>query len=65
MVKYMPEMKMSEADTKELVVKYMPNIIKSQNTPEFIKSVQNMYDRLLQAKQLKDPVKASEFWIRP
>ena len=65
MVKYMPEMKMSEADTKELVVKYMPNIIKSQNTPEFIKSVQNMYDRLLQSKQLKDPVKASEFWIRP
>jgi ABC-type nitrate/sulfonate/bicarbonate transport system substrate-binding protein len=65
MVKYMPEMKMSEADTKELVVKYMPNIIKSQNTPEFIKSVQNMYDRLLAANQLKDPVKASEFWIKP
>ncbi|HEY4318644.1 MAG TPA: ABC transporter substrate-binding protein [Herbaspirillum sp.] len=65
MVKYMPEMKMSEAETKELVVKYMPNIIKSQNTPEFVKSVQNMYDRLLEAKQLKQPVKASEFWIRP
>jgi phthalate transport system substrate-binding protein len=65
MVKYMPEMKMSEAETKELLVKYMPNIIKSQNTPEFIKTVQNLYDRLLEAKQLKEPVKASEFWIRP
>jgi ABC-type nitrate/sulfonate/bicarbonate transport system substrate-binding protein len=65
MVKYMPEMKMSEAETKELVEKYMAGIIKSQNTPEFIKSVQNMYDRLLEAKQLKEPVKASEFWIKP
>ena len=65
MVKFMPEMKMSEADTKELVVRYMPQIIKSQNTPEFIKTVQNMYDRLLEAKQLKEPVKAAEFWIRP
>ena len=65
MVKYMPEMKISEADAKELLVKYMKNIIKSQNTPEFIRSVQNLYDRLVEAKQLKEPVKAADFWIRP
>jgi ABC-type nitrate/sulfonate/bicarbonate transport system substrate-binding protein len=64
MVKYMPEMKMSEADTKELLVKYMPNMIKSQNTPVFVKTVQNMYDRLLDAKQLKEPVKATDFWTK-
>jgi ABC-type nitrate/sulfonate/bicarbonate transport system substrate-binding protein len=65
MVKYMPEMKISEADAKELLVKYMQNIIKTQNTPAFIKTVQNMYDRLLEAKQLKEPVKAADFWIKP
>jgi phthalate transport system substrate-binding protein len=60
----MPEMKLDEAQTKQLIVKYMPNMIKSQNTPVFIGSVQNMYDRLLEIKQLKEPVKASDFWIK-
>jgi len=64
MVKHMPEMKLDEAQTKQLIVKYMPNMIKSQNTPVFIGSVQNMYDRLLEIKQLKEPVKASDFWIK-
>jgi ABC-type nitrate/sulfonate/bicarbonate transport system substrate-binding protein len=64
MNKYMPEMKLTDADAKELLVKYMPNMIKSQNTPAFIKSVQNMYDRLLEAKQLQEPVKATDFWIK-
>jgi ABC-type nitrate/sulfonate/bicarbonate transport system substrate-binding protein len=64
MVKHMPEMKMSEADAKELLVKYLPGAIKSQNTPVFVKTVQNMYDRLLEAKQLKEPVKAADFWIK-
>jgi len=64
MVKYMPEMKTTEAEIKELLVKYMPTAIKSQNTPVFIKTVQNQYDRLLDAKQLKEPVKAAEFWIK-
>ena len=64
MVKHMPEMKLDEAQTKQLIVKYMPNMIKSQNTPTFIGSVQNQYDRLLEIKQLKDPVKASDFWIK-
>jgi ABC-type nitrate/sulfonate/bicarbonate transport system substrate-binding protein len=64
MVKYMPEMKMSEAEAKELLVKYLPGAIKSQNTPAFVKTVQNMYDRLLEAKQLKEPVKAADFWIK-
>ncbi|NYT69426.1 ABC transporter substrate-binding protein [Pusillimonas noertemannii] len=64
LVKHMPEMKMSVAETKELLVRYLPDAIKSQNTPEFIQSVQNLYDRLLEANQLKSPVKASDFWIK-
>jgi phthalate transport system substrate-binding protein len=42
----------------------MSGAIKSQNTPAFVKTVQNMYDRLLEAKQLKEPVKAADFWIK-
>jgi ABC-type nitrate/sulfonate/bicarbonate transport system substrate-binding protein len=64
MVKYMPEMKLSEADTKELIVKYLPGSIKSQNTPTFLKTAQHMYDRLLEAKQLTQPVKATDFWVK-
>jgi ABC-type nitrate/sulfonate/bicarbonate transport system substrate-binding protein len=61
---HMPEMKMSQGDAKELLDRYVPGAIKSQNTPTFLKSVQNLYDRLLDAKQLQEPVKASDFWIK-
>jgi ABC-type nitrate/sulfonate/bicarbonate transport system substrate-binding protein len=61
---HMPEMKMTQSDAKELLDRYVPGAIKSQNTPTFIKSVQNLYDRLLEAKQLQEPVKAADFWIK-
>jgi ABC-type nitrate/sulfonate/bicarbonate transport system substrate-binding protein len=63
-INHMPEMKMSQADAKELLDRYVPGAIKSQNTPTFLKSVQNLYDRLLDAKQLQEPVKATDFWIK-
>ncbi len=64
LVECIPDMKISAADAKELLVPYLPNVIKTPNEPMFVKRVQNMYDRLLEANQLKEPVKASEFWTR-
>jgi ABC-type nitrate/sulfonate/bicarbonate transport system substrate-binding protein len=63
-LKYMPEMKISVADTKELLDNHINNMIKTQNTPALIKSAQDMYDRLYEAKQLQDSVKATEFWTK-
>jgi phthalate transport system substrate-binding protein len=62
-VHHMPEAKMDVAAAKKLIDEYLPNAIKSENTPEFVAGVQQLYDRLLEAKQLKAPVKASDFWI--
>ncbi|MDB5764829.1 MAG: transporter substrate-binding protein [Herminiimonas sp.] len=39
-------------------------VVKSRNDPPFVKSVQNLYDRLLEAKQLQEPVKATDFWVK-
>jgi ABC-type nitrate/sulfonate/bicarbonate transport system substrate-binding protein len=65
LIENMPEIKLSEAEAKELLVPYVPNTLKTPNDPMFVKTVQHFYDRLLMAKQLKEPVKASEFWIKP
>jgi hypothetical protein len=64
LVESMPEIKLSTADARELLVPYAPNVIKSRNDPPFVKSVQNLYDRLLEAKQLQEPVKATDFWVK-
>ncbi|TAL76897.1 MAG: ABC transporter substrate-binding protein [Burkholderiaceae bacterium] len=63
LVHHMPEAKMNVAAAKKLIDEYLPNAIKSENTPKFVGGVQQLYDQLLEAKQLKSPVKASDFWI--
>lgn len=64
LVEAIPDMKITAPEAKELLVPYLPNVIKSGNDPLFVKRAQNMYDRLLEAKQLKEPVTASSFWAR-
>ncbi|PUA19672.1 ABC transporter substrate-binding protein [Glaciimonas sp. PCH181] len=64
LVENMPDMKITTAEAKEMLIPYMPNVIKSANDPQLIKRAQNMYDRLLEVKQLQEPVKASAFWTR-
>jgi ABC-type nitrate/sulfonate/bicarbonate transport system substrate-binding protein len=64
LVEYIPDMKVTPAQAKEMLVPYMPNVIKSVNDPQFIKRAQNMYDRLYSIQQLKEPVAASAFWTR-
>jgi ABC-type nitrate/sulfonate/bicarbonate transport system substrate-binding protein len=64
LVEGMPEIKLTPAEAKELLVPYAPNTVKSRNDAAFIKKVQNLYDRLLDAKQLKEPVKAADFWTK-
>jgi ABC-type nitrate/sulfonate/bicarbonate transport system substrate-binding protein len=63
-IKYMPEMKISVADAKELLDSHADNVIKTQNTPAMIKAAQDMYNRLYESKQLQESVKASDFWIK-
>jgi len=60
----MPEIRLTPAQVKELVVPYIPNIIKTPNDPATVKIAQNLYDRMLEARQLRAPVKASEFWVK-
>lgn len=64
LVENFPDMKITPAEAKELLVPYLPNVIKSPNDPALIKRAQNLYDRLLEAKQLKEPVTAASFWSR-
>jgi ABC-type nitrate/sulfonate/bicarbonate transport system substrate-binding protein len=65
LVECIPEMRATAADAKEMLVPYVPNTITAQNDAAFIKRAQNMYDRLFEAKQLKEPVKAAAFWTKP
>jgi ABC-type nitrate/sulfonate/bicarbonate transport system substrate-binding protein len=60
----MPEIQLSPAQVKELLLPYIPNIIQTPNDAATIKVAQNLYDRMLDAKQLRSPVNASEFWIK-
>jgi ABC-type nitrate/sulfonate/bicarbonate transport system substrate-binding protein len=60
----MPEIQLSPAEVKELLLPYIPNTIKTPNDAATVKAAQNLYDRMLEAKQLRSPVKASEFWIK-
>jgi ABC-type nitrate/sulfonate/bicarbonate transport system substrate-binding protein len=64
LVDVMPEIKLSQAEVKELIVPYIPNIIKTPNDAATIKAAQSLYDRMLEAKQIRTPVKASDFWIK-
>lgn len=59
-----PEIQLSPAQVKELLLPYIPNVIKTPNDAATVKTAQNLYDRMLEAKQLRRPVKASEFWIK-
>jgi ABC-type nitrate/sulfonate/bicarbonate transport system substrate-binding protein len=60
----MPEIQLSPAEVKELLLPYIPNVIKTPNDAATVRAAQNLYDRMLEAKQLRSPVKASEFWIK-
>jgi phthalate transport system substrate-binding protein len=40
------------------------NTIKTPNDAATIKAAQSLYDRMLEAKQIRTPVKASDFWTR-
>jgi phthalate transport system substrate-binding protein len=63
-VECIPDTRLTPAETKEYLLPYAPNVIKTRNDPAFIKSAQNLYDRLLDAKQLQQPVKAADFWVK-
>jgi phthalate transport system substrate-binding protein len=63
-LKYMTEMKITTADAKDLLDSHADNMVKTPNTPAIVKAAQDMYDRLREAKQLQDPVKASAFWVK-
>lgn len=60
----MPEIKLTPAQVKELLVPYIPNVIKTPTDAATIKAAQNLYDRMLEAKQLRTQVNANEFWIK-
>jgi len=60
-----PELKLTPAEVKETLQFYTKNYIRERNDPAFVKKIQNMYDRLYEIKQFKEPVKAAEFWINP
>jgi ABC-type nitrate/sulfonate/bicarbonate transport system substrate-binding protein len=60
----MPEIQLSPAEVKELLLPYIPNTIKTPNDAATVRAAQNLYDRMVEAKQLRSPVKASEFWIK-
>lgn len=60
----MPEIQLSPAQVKELLLPYIPNVIKTPNDAPTVKAAQNLYDRMLEAKQLRSPVDASKFWIK-
>lgn len=60
----MPEIQLSQAQVKELLLPYIPNVIKTPNDAATVKAAQNLYDQMLEAKQLRSSVKASEFWIK-
>lgn len=60
-----PDMKMTPTQVKDVLSPYVSNYIRDQNDPVFVRKVQNLYDRLLEIKQLPQPVKAAEFWIKP
>ncbi|TAL76898.1 MAG: ABC transporter substrate-binding protein [Burkholderiaceae bacterium] len=62
-VKHMPQAKMTVPEAKELIVQNLSDGITSENTPAFIESVQHLYDRLLAAHQLKEPVRAADFYV--
>jgi phthalate transport system substrate-binding protein len=64
LVEVMPEIKLSQPEVKELIQPYIPNIIKTPNDAATIKAAQSLYDRMLEAKQIRTPVKASDFWTR-
>jgi ABC-type nitrate/sulfonate/bicarbonate transport system substrate-binding protein len=64
MIEVMPDIKLSKAEIKDLLVPYIPNVIKTPNTPQTVKAAQSLYDRMLEAKQIREPVKASDFWIK-
>lgn len=64
LVELMPDIKLSQAQVKELLLPYIPNIIKTPNNAQTIKSAQGLYDRMLDARQIRESVKASEFWIK-
>lgn len=60
----MPEIKLTPDQVKELLVPYIPNIIRTPNDAATVKVAQNLYDRMLEARQLRTPVKASDFWVK-
>jgi len=60
-----PELKLTPAEAKETLQFYTKNYVRPRNEPVFLKKIQNMYDRLYEIKQFKEPVKAAEFWVNP
>jgi phthalate transport system substrate-binding protein len=64
LVEVMPDIKLSKAEVKELIQPYVANTIKTPNDAATIKAAQSLYDRMLEAKQIRTPVKASDFWIK-
>jgi ABC-type nitrate/sulfonate/bicarbonate transport system substrate-binding protein len=60
-----PELGIKKEQVKELTRPYLKSFIKSKNDPAFLEQIQKYYDRLHEIGQLREPVKASEFWIKP
>ena len=64
MLEVMPDIKLSLAEIKELLLPYVPNMIKTPNTAQTVKTAQGLYDRMLEAKQIREGVKAADFWVQ-
>ena len=56
---------MTPEQIKETLGPYVGNYIRAGNDATFVRTVQNLYDRMVEIKQLTQPVKASDFWIKP
>lgn len=65
LVEGVPELGLKKAEVKELSQPYLQSFVKSKNDASFLKEIQSYYDRLHKIGQLREPVQANEFWIKP
>lgn len=60
-----PELGLKAGEIKEIIGPYTKRFVTQQNEPALLEKVQNYYNRLYEIKQLKEPAKVAEFWVKP
>lgn len=65
LVEGVPELGLKAGEVKEIIQPYLHAYVKQQNDPALLQKVQAYYNRLLEVKQLKDPVNVADFWVKP